>query len=97
MIFAALITPVEFVKMVAILTDTKSFLIAIEYLAFTVSVAFFLVIIVSFIRLRCRLKLYYADAYQDHKWYLIAEFVFCIFGVMFIAYSNIAELLSLFR
>ena len=96
-IFAVLTPPVGFVEMVAILTNTKPLLIAIEYVAFTVAVAFFLIITVSFFRLRRRLKLYYADAYQDHKWYLIAEFVFCIFGVMFIAYSNIAELLSLFR
>ena len=93
MIFAAITTPVGFVETVAILTNTKSLLIAFDYVALISAIAFFLIITVSFFRFRRRLKLYYADAYQDHKWYLIAEFVFCIFGVILAGFADIAELI----
>ena len=51
-----------------------------------------LIICVSYYRLRSRLKLYYADAYQEHKWRLRAEVSFCFLGNVCCAYSAILQI-----
>ena len=90
LIFAAIIAPVRLSEMAFGLVENDLAIFVFVIIGLSIAVVFFFIIIVSYIKLRRRLKLYYADAYQDHKWRLIAEVSFCIFGVTLSIFSSIA-------